>query len=88
MGPGTSGYPCRVSDDENDTGRASPPIDPERALDELEERVLGQRIDAGDTEADREESADTTSEGADEPDPVGGAGEPDDAGTGVDTSTD
>ncbi|GAA4994707.1 hypothetical protein GCM10025792_50810 [Pseudonocardia tropica] len=88
MGTRASGYPRRMSDDENDTGRASPPIDPERALDELEERVLGQRIDAGDTEADRAESADTTSEGAAEAEPVGGAGEPDDAGTGVDAPTD
>lgn len=88
MGLAASGYPRRVSDDENDTGRESPPIDPERALDELEERVLGRRVDAGDTEAGREESADTTSEGAAEPEPVGGAGEPDDAGTGVDVPTD
>lgn len=89
MGSRASGYPRPVSDDENDTGRASPPIDPARALDELEERVLGKRVDAGDTEADREESSeDTTSEGAAEPDPVEGAGEPDDAGTGVDAPTD
>lgn len=88
MGLAASGYPRRVSDDENDTGRTSPPIDPERALDELEERVLGRRVDAGDTDADRGGSADAASGGAAEPEPVEGTGEPGGTGTGVDAPAD
>ncbi|MEJ8279917.1 hypothetical protein [Pseudonocardia spirodelae] len=46
------------------------PLDPERAVDELEERVLGRRTDAGGADDDGH-------------DPVDGAG-PGDPGTGVD----
>ncbi|WP_344022147.1 hypothetical protein [Pseudonocardia kongjuensis] len=76
-------------EDQHDAGQ--PPVDPARALDELEERVLGrttdpdpadrdeERADGADTETDADADAGAGAGADTETDPVEG-----DSGTGID----
>lgn len=69
MASGRFGYPPDVTDESSDRDAAAR-LDPERAVDELEERTLGRRTDAAD---DADDAADP-----DDVDPEG-----DDGGTGI-----
>ena len=74
MHPGAEGYPCPVAQQDRRDGpdrEPDAPLDPETAVDELEEQVTGRRT-AKEDEADHDG-------GDDGRDPVEG-----DSGTGVD----
>ncbi|WP_085914251.1 MULTISPECIES: hypothetical protein [Pseudonocardia] len=63
---------------EDTHGARQPPVDPARALDELEERVLGRTVDPADGDRQRDRDPAGTQDTGDT-DPVEG-----DSGTGID----
>ncbi|GAA1388976.1 hypothetical protein GCM10009613_27150 [Pseudonocardia kongjuensis] len=85
------GYAAVVTSQEDQHDAGQPPVDPARALDELEERVLGrttdpdpadrdeERADGADTETDADADAGAGAGADTETDPVEG-----DSGTGID----